>query len=110
MIKETNKTLMINVENKISIGNDAVEAIVIHQICLYKGKDGVINADVDYVDITGVTFMGIKIGDSYTEFNKLKDQLKEWGVDLNALIDEECVGLFHEKDLAKIKDKYKNIF
>ena len=110
MIKETRKTLMVNVEDKITIGNNAIEAIVEHQIVLYKGKDGVINVDVEYIDIFEVTFMGIKIGNSYSDYNKLRDQLKEWGVDLNALIDEECVGLFHEKDLAKIKDKYKDIF
>ena len=110
MINETNKTLMINTENHIKVGNGAVEAIVEHQLCLYKNKDGEINLEVEFVDVHHVKFMGMEIDNSYAAFNKLKDQMGEYGIDLSALIDEKCVGLFHEKDLAKIKDKYKDIF
>ena len=111
MIKETHKTLMISTENRISVGNDAIEVTVEHQICLYTKEGGGIGVDVEFTDYRDLEFMGMPLEDqSYTGFRKFKEQMLELGVKVDKLIDEECVGLFHEKDLAKIKDKYKDIF
>ena len=111
MIKETNKTLMIEVENRISIGNDAIEATVFHQVCLYENSDGGISADVDFTDITDISFMGIKLEDqSYTGFRKFKEKLLELGVNVDEQIDEECAGLIGQRDIQNLKQKYRTVF
>jgi hypothetical protein len=109
-MKVTSKVVMLNVEHQIAVGNDAITATVIHQICLSKGREGEIVADVDLMDITDIEFLGIKIDDGYTEFQKFKTQMNEMGVDVNALIDEKCVGLITTEDIQKLKDEYKNVF
>ena len=111
MIKETHKVLMISTENRISVGNDAIEVTVEHQICLYTKDGGGIGVDVEFLDIRDVEFMGMPLEDqSYTGFRKFKEQVLELGVDVDKLIDEECVGLFSNEDLAFIKNKYRNLF
>ncbi len=111
MIKETHKVLMVSTENRISVGNDAIEVTVEHQICLYTKDGGGIGVDVEFVDIRDVEFMGMLLEDqSYTGFRKFKEQMLELGVDVDKLIDGECVGLFSSEDLAFIKNKYRNLF
>jgi hypothetical protein len=39
-MKITSKLMMLNVEHQITVGNDAITATVIHQICLSEGKNG----------------------------------------------------------------------
>lgn len=110
-MKITSKSLMVNVEHQITVGNnDAITATVIHQICLSEGKNGDVEADVDFVDITDVEFLGIKIGDGYEEYKKFKSQLSEMGIDVDALIDEACVGIITTGDIQKLKNQYSNIF
>ena len=80
MIKETHKVLMINTENRISVGNDAIGVTVEHQICIYDKKDdGGIGVDVDFMDIRDVEFMGMPLEDqSYAGFRKFKEQIWNW--------------------------------
>ena len=108
-MKVTSKVVMLNVEHQIAVGNDAITATVIHQICLSKGREGEIVADVDLMDITDIEFLGIKIDDGYTEFQKFKTQMNEMGVDVNALIDEKCVGLITTGDIQKLKNEYRDL-
>jgi hypothetical protein len=37
-MKITSKLMMLNVEHQITVGNDAITATVIHQICYQKEK------------------------------------------------------------------------
>jgi hypothetical protein len=37
-MKITSKLMMLNVEHQITVGNDAITATVIHQICLIRRK------------------------------------------------------------------------
>jgi len=109
-MKVTSKLMMLNVEHQIAVGNDAITATVIHQICLSKGEEDEINVDIDLMDITDIEFLGIKIDDGYKEFQKFKSQMNEMGVDVDALIDEECVGLITTGDIQKLKNEYKDVF
>ena len=108
-MKITNKVMMVNVEHQIAVRNDAITATVIHQICLSEGENGEVVADVDFMDIENIEFLGIKIDNGYTEFQKFKTQMNEMGIDVNALIDEECVGLITTGDIQKLKNKYKDL-
>jgi len=109
-MKVTSKLMMLNVEHQIAVGNDAITATVIHQICLSKGEEDEINVDIDLMDITDIEFLGIKIDDGYKEFQKFKSQMNEMGVDVDDLIDEECVGLITTGDIQKLKNEYKDVF
>jgi len=109
-MKVTSKLMMLNVEHQIAVGNDAITATVIHQICLSKGEEDEINVDIDLMDITDIEFLGIKIDDGYKEFQKFKTQMNEMGVDVDGLINEECVGLITTGDIQKLKNEYKDVF
>ena len=108
-MKVTSKVVMLNVEHQIAVGNDAITATVIHQVCLSKGEEDEIFVDVDLMDITDIEFLGIKIDNDYKEFRKFKSQMSEMGVDVDALINEECVGLITTSDIQKLKNEYRNI-
>jgi hypothetical protein len=108
-MKITSKLMMVNVEHQIAVGNDAITATVIHQVCLSEGKNGEVVADVDFLDIKNIEFLGIKIDNSYTEFKKFKSQMNEMGIDVDELIDEECVGLITTGDIQKLKNEYRDL-
>lgn len=109
-MKITHKTLMINVEHEISIGNDAITATVIHQVCLYEGKDGEVQTDVDFLDITDIRFLGVEIESGYKAFREFKEQMLKLKIDVDKLVDEACVGLISVGDVQQLKLKYSNIF
>jgi hypothetical protein len=108
-MKITSKLMMLNVEHQITVGNDAITATVIHQICLSEGKNGEVDADIDFVDIEDIKFLGIDIESGYTGFKKFKSQMSEMGIDVDALIDEECVGLITTGDIQELKNEYRNL-
>jgi hypothetical protein len=108
-MKITSKLMMLNVEHQITVGNDAITATVIHQVCLSEGKNGEVDADIDFVDIEDIKFLGIDIESGYTEFKKFKSQMSEMGIDVDALIDEECIGLITTGDIQELKNEYRNL-
>ena len=109
-MKITHKTLMINIENEITIGNDAITATVIHQVCLSEGKDGGIQTDVDFIDIADVRFLGVEIESGYKAFSEFKEQMLKLKIDVDKLVDEACVGLISVGDVQQLKLKYSNLF
>ena len=97
--------LMVNVENQITVGNnDAIEATVQHQICTYLNKDGSIGADVDYVDIHSVKFLGMPIEEGYTVYREFLAKMTDLGLDVEELVHEECVGVVTNNDVEHVKD------
>lgn len=109
-MKITGKTLMISVENEISVGNHgAIEATVINQVCLYD-HNGEVQTDIDFIDIVNVKFLGMPIEEGYKSFNKFKAQMSELGIDVDSLIDEECVGIINTQALNSLKRKYAPMF
>lgn len=110
MLKVTSKTLMINVENEVSIGNDAITATVIHQICFYEKNDGGIGTDVDFIDVENIKFIGVTVGETYKEWVTFKEKMMELGVNVDKELDEVCVGLIKTEDLNKLKVEYRPLF
>jgi hypothetical protein len=107
-MKITSKTLMISFETEVKIGNnDAIEATLIHQAFISRDKLGGIDVDLEIgVDYTNIKFLGIEVDSSYNGFKQFKASLKELGIDLDKLIDEEV------KELANsgIEGQLKSIF
>jgi len=102
--------LMVNVENQITVGNnDAIEATVQHQICTYLCEDGSIGADVEYVDIHSVKFLGMPIEEGYIEYRKFLVKMKDLGLDVEELVHEECVGVVTNNDVEHVKDIFSKM-
>jgi hypothetical protein len=89
-MKITGKTLQVSFEHDVTLGhNNAIECTLIHQAYVYELKDGGVGIDMDFVDVDNVKFMGLPIGDGYSGFKKFKESMKEFGIDINKMIDEK---------------------
>ena len=108
-IKGTN--LMVSVEHDIKIGNnDAIEATVIHQVMCFESKEkDKVEIEIDFGDIFNIKFLGIPIEEGYTAYRKFKSQMLELGIDVQTLVEEECVGIISNKDIEEIKNKFRKI-
>ena len=106
MIKS--KTLLVNVEHNITVGNnDSIEATVVHQIIAYSDEEGHtrfddVEVEVEFIDVVNVKFLGNKIKDGYDGFNKFKASMLELGINVNELIDEACVGVITPSELHEV--------
>ena len=96
-MKVTSATLMVHVENKIEVG--PLKLTAIHQICLYKNKDGSIGHDFDLIDHTDVTYMGVPIDNDYKSWRKFVGFHKEMGINFDNLINEESDKALTEQDI-----------
>jgi len=109
-MKITGKTLMVNFETEVKLGNnDAIELTLIHLAHLSRGKNGELDIDLDLsVDIIDVKFLGIEIETGFQSFKKFKEQLKDLGIDLNKLIDEKEKELINDNLEEKLKLMFKD--
>jgi len=105
-MKITDKTLMVNFETEVKLGNnDAIELTMVHHAFI--GND----VDVDLcVDFTNVKFLGVEIESSYQAFKDFKASLLKLGIDLDKLIDEKIEELKEEKIEDKLKLMFKGTF
>jgi len=86
-IKITHKTLMVNLEFPIEVGQVKLNAEC--QSFISQNNDtGELEGDFVFLDYGKVTYMGMPI-DGYNGMKKLKTFHKELGIDLDALIDNE---------------------
>ena len=95
-MKITSKTLMVNFETEVKLGNnDAIELTMQHIAFIGENKDGSIGVDLDLgVDYSNVKFLGIDIEQGYYSFKEFKETLSKLGIEFDKLINEK------EKELA----------
>jgi len=95
-MKITAKTLMVNFETEVKLGNnDAIELTMQHIAFISESKDGGVNVDLDLgIDYLGVKFLGIEIEEGINSFKEFKKTLLSLGIDLDKLLNEK------EKELA----------
>ena len=95
-MKITGKTLMINFETEVKLGNnDAIELTLQHIAFIGENKDGNVEVELDLcVDYLNVKFLGIEIDKGFNSFKEFKATLSTLGIDLDKLISEK------EKELA----------
>jgi hypothetical protein len=48
----------------------------------------------------------MEIDKGYKGFREFKEQMLKFGIDVDELIDEECVGLINDEELSKLKLMY----
>jgi len=110
-MKITSKTLMVGFETEVKLGNnDAIEMTLHHQAFIYECKDGSVSADLEIgIDVKDIKFLGIDVDSSYERYKQFKSQLKDLGIDLDKLIDEEEKNLrdsgLEDKLILMFKDK-----
>ena len=95
-MKITSKTLMVNFETEVKLGNnDAIELTLQHIAFIGENKDGNVEVDLDLgVDYSNVKFLGIDIEQGYYSFQEFKETLSKLGIEFDKLISEK------EKELA----------
>jgi hypothetical protein len=95
-MKITNKTLLVNFETEVKLGNnDAIELTLQHIAFISENKDGGVDVDLDLgVDYSNVKFLGIDIEQGYYSFQEFKETLSKLGIEFDKLISEK------EKELA----------
>jgi len=90
-MKITDKTLMVNFENVVTLGNnDAIELKLIHQAFISRDKLGKIDIDVELMEIVDVKFLGIAIENGYKAYTNFKKQMLEFGIDVNDLVNKKA--------------------
>jgi hypothetical protein len=102
-MKVVNSSLFINIENKIVCGDGSFKATVEHQVVV--GENGV---DLEFSDIRDITFMGMPV-EGYKAYNQFKTKMSEMGIDIEAMVDEECVGIISNEFIEKCKNAFKLI-
>jgi hypothetical protein len=98
-MKIGSKVVMVNIENDITLANGMIKLIVEHQACLYEDKDGGVGIDLELINHKNIEFMGMPVSD----IKIFKTHLNGLGVDFNEMMDDECIGLFSNKDIAELK-------
>jgi len=110
MAKITSKSLLVNVENTIKVGNnDAIEATVQHIIIAYESKDLGVGIDIDFTDIVDVKFLGIPVEGGYSGYKKFKEQMLELGINVDKLVDEKVEGIIETETVNEVKRMFSKI-
>ena len=107
-MKITSKTLMVNFETEVKLGNnDAIELTLQHIAFINENKDGSIGVDLDLgIDYSDIKFLGIEIDKGFSSFQEFKSTLSKLGIDLNELLNKK------EQELANsgLEDQLKLMF
>jgi hypothetical protein len=102
-MKVTGQILFINVKNDIVCGDGSFKATVEHQVIVSE-----LGADVEFVDIHNITFMGLPI-EGYKAYNQFIDKMLDMGIDIENMVDDACVGLISDSFIKECEDKFAKI-
>jgi len=103
MLNIVSKTLMVDIENEITILDGTVKVKVFHQAYI-NGSDEGVHVDIELADYTDVTFVGkpaTVIG--------VRKMLNEIDLDFDELVEEVCISLFNEESVEYLKSLYNTI-
>ncbi len=93
------KTVMVDIENDITLENGSISMTVIHQAYVNQS-----DVDIELVDYTNVKFLGKELS-----FTKLREMLKNIDIDIGLLVDEKCKQLFTDEDREYLQSLYSSI-
>jgi hypothetical protein len=96
----TGKTLMVNIENDITLENETISMTVMHQAFITE-IDGRIDVDIELLDYDNVLFLGKK-----TNFGKLNESLKNFDINLRPIVEDECDEIFNDDTIEYLKTLY----
>lgn len=104
MLNIISKTLMVDIENDITLHNGAITMTVLHQAYANQDNDGEIYVDVELTDYLNVKFLGKEI-----DYSKLKLNLKQLDVDLDELVQNSVEDIVTDEDVEYLKQMYLTI-
>jgi hypothetical protein len=90
------KTVMVDIENDITLENGSISMTVIHQA--YIGQSHV---DIELADYSNVLFLGKEINVS-----KLRETLKNIDINLDSLVGNKCEEIFTEENIEYLQSLY----
>jgi hypothetical protein len=99
-MKIVNKTLMVNIENDITLHNGSVTMTVIHQAYITE-INGEIEVEIELMDFDNVIFLGNSIG-----YSRLRDTLESIGIEFSSMVNDECNDLISDQDIEYLKTLY----
>jgi hypothetical protein len=102
-MKVVNQVMFVSVQNDIVCGDGSFKATVEHQIIV--SNEGV---DVEFSDIVNITFMGMPIN-GYKAYSQFKEKMLDMGIDIEAMVEEECVGLITDSFINTCKDSFNQV-
>jgi hypothetical protein len=109
-IKVTQKTLMVNLEFPIEVGQVKLTAEC--QVFISKEDSGELDADFNLLDYNNITYMGMPV-DGYKGWQKIKDFHSELGIDLQQLVHNEYDKVidkeFQKVFLTQFEDRLFNL-
>ena len=86
-IKVTSKTLMVNLEFPIEVGQVKLNAVC--QAFIHRDREsGELEGDFEFIDYNDITYMGMPI-ENYDGMKKLKAFHSELGINLDSLLNGE---------------------
>ena len=107
-MKIESQLLMVNVLNKVVFEKAGISLNAIHQITIYEGDEGEILNDFELMDYEDVTYLGMPV-EGYKGINKLKTQLKEWGINFDELVEKEVEKIDFSEIINELKEKYRKM-
>ena len=107
-----NASMCVRVEYDFSLLNDNLKLTCGYQCFVYKGDNGKLTADIDFVDIENVKFMNIGIEEGYRPFKEWKNNMLKIGIDIEAITNKECYNSIVKYNIEKylIETYRKNYF
>ena len=101
-MKITQKTMMVTLENTVTIGNNnAIELTLVHQAFISRDKLGGIDVDIDLMDYVDIKFLGMDIDNGFNGFRDFKAKMLDLGINVEKLIDEKATALFEDMNMEK---------
>jgi hypothetical protein len=113
-MKITSKTLLVSLDNSITVHNDSVCVNVSHQLVVFLDNEGEINTEVEMMDWELVSYMGepikTKAGESiYDAHQRFVTAFDTLGIELNELVDDASVGLVPTALIQELEDGYRKM-
>ena len=87
-MKIESQVLMVNISTKVEFEKAGISLNVIHQVVVYEGDKGEILNDFELMDYDDVTYLGMPV-EGYKGVDKLRTQLKGWGIDFDEMIEKK---------------------
>ena len=96
------KTVLINFEDTVQVGNGAIQATLVGQAWVNVND----TIDIEFIDVTDVSFMGVPIESNYEAYKKFKTTMLSLGIDVDELFDKK----FEEIVTEEFKDELKRMY
>lgn len=106
-MKITTKTLQVNFEHDVTVGNGAIEATLCHTAWISEDWNGKICVDLDFADVKNVRFMGMPIEDGYRGYEKFRKSMSEIGIDVVKMFDKKAAELITDGEMKTLRNLYK---